>query len=299
MLAAGSNNPVPKEKAPQGVSMDVLMKFLFPTRLENPDSCGRLEIFGMFGPTDEEGNLRGGQNGAHIHMDCEVKQMIEHNCRESLYKLFLPKDRVEVESIVSTLMPNAMAQRYTAQEVEHLLKDVPRYKDTGRMKFTELQAKIKKIQLKRLGVMAERAMSGKPIAPPKERPLKVPFQSKPAYELQAITRQKKHMYPEEEISRNKKLHAYSTLCASLEDQALTEQVMMNVRMCRDLGRLDDRWDRYCALRRTGRSSYVNTRNTYRFNPAMDCGLANKHPGVSSLLVASCAGSSAGALLGAM
>jgi hypothetical protein len=279
--------------------MKSLLKFLFPERLENPDSCGRFEIFGKFGPGDEDGNLRGGAHGAHIHGDVEVKQMIEHNCRESLYTLFLPKDRSTVESTVETLMPTAMAQRYTELDVKHILHNIPRYPGTGRMIFTPMQETIKASQLKRLGEMVERAMSGKPIAPPKERPLKVPFQSKPAYELRALTRQKKHGPMGEEISRGKLLHGYSCLCASLEDQALTEQVKMNCNMCRDLGPLDDRWDRYCALRRSGRSSYVQTRNTYRFNPSMDCGLGNKHPAVSSLLAASCAGSSAGALLGAM
>jgi hypothetical protein len=295
--AAKPSLSAPRAQLP-GVVMETLFKFLYPARLENPDSCGRLEIFGKFGPTDEDGNLRGGQNGAHIHMDCEVNQMVKHNCRESLYDLFLPKDRSTVESIVDTLMPNAMAHRYSHEEVKHLLKNVPRYPGTGRMIFTDLQETIKAIQKKRLGEMATRAMSGKPIAPPKERPIKQPYQSKPCYALHAVTRKKKHLPQEEEISKTKRMHSYSTLVASLEDQTMSEQVQMNSIMCRDLGRLDDRWDRYCALRRTGRSSYVQTRNTYRFNPAMDCGLGNKHPCVSSLLVASAAGSSAAAMLGA-
>jgi len=293
--------PAPREQL-LGVSMVGLLKFLFPTRLANPDSCGRLEIFAKYGPTDEDGNLRGGQSGAHIHGDTEVANMVKHNCRESLYNMFLPKDRSTVESIVDTLMPAAMAERYTELEVAHLLRHVGRYPAgqacSGRMIFTDLQECVKASQTKRLGEMAKRAMSGKPICPPKERPQKVPFQSKSAYILQGVTRKKKYQPMEEEIAKSKRLHSYSCLCASLEDQALTEAVMMNASLCRPLGRLDDKWDRYCALRRTGRSSYVQTRNSYRFNPAMDCGLGNKHPSVSSLLVASCAGSSAGALLGA-
>jgi len=290
--------PKESERPPPGVSMEALMKFLFPGRLENPDSCGRLEIFGKYGPTDEDGFLRGGQNGGHVHMDIEVNQMILHNCREALYTLFLPKDRSTVESTVDTLMPTAMSHRYTELEVKELLKNIPRYKDTGRMKFDELQELVKKIQARRLGEMAKRASSGKPIAPPKERPLKVPFQSKTVYALHTITRKKKHTVMEEQISTGKRLHAYSTLCASLEDQGLSEQVKMNSRMCRDLGPLNDKWDRYCALRRSGRSGYVQTRNSDRWNPSMDCGLGNKHPVISSLLAASCGGTSAGALLGA-
>merc|ERR1712066_1050109 len=173
-----------------------------------------------------------------------------------------------------------MSQKYTEPQVRRLLREVPRHPGTGRLQFKELQECIKNIQTKRMGELAKRAAGGKPIAPPKERPLKVPFQSKPAYHLQEVTRRKKHMPQEEPISQGKRMHAYSTHVASLEDQSLGEQVKMNSIMCRDLGRLDDRWDRYCALRRTGRSSYVTSKNEYRFNPSMDCGLGNKHPGIS-------------------
>merc|ERR1712054_611327 len=103
--------------------------------------------------------------------------------------------------------------------------------------FTELQETVKASQKRRLGELAKRAMSGKPIAPPKERPLRVPFQSKPVFHLHEIARKKKHTTMEEEISTGKRMHAYSSLLASLEDQGLAEQVKMNCRMCRDLGPL--------------------------------------------------------------
>jgi len=300
-LPADKRVPPPRERLP-GVSMQAMLKFLFPSRLENPDSCGRLEIFGKYGPTDEEGNLRGGTNGAHVNTDNEVSNMIEHNCREALYTILQAgvKDRSTVECTVNTLMPTAMGQRYTDLQVKQLLRNVPRHKDFGRMMFTELSETILASQNKRLNDIARRAMTGQPICPPKERPIKVPFQSKTAHTLLAVTRKKKHICSmEEEISQAKRLHAYGSLCASLEDQALGGAVRMNSNLCRDLGLPNDKWDRYCALRRTGRSSYIQTRNTYRFNPSMDCGLGNKHPAISSLLAASCAGSSAGAVLGAM
>lgn len=299
---------------PKGVTMETLLKFLFPPDLANSDSCGRLEIFGKYGPTDENGLLRGGVGGSHVHPHHEIKQMIAHNCRECLFDLLVPKSRRHlasarstVESIVETLLPVAMSQRYTEQEVRDLLIEVPRYRNTGRLMFIDergmdpprgIQDVVPEIQAKRLMVLVKRATSGKPIAPPKEQPLRVPFQSEPAHHLMSVTRKKKLTPQEEPIANNKKHHSYSTLVAGLEDQSLTEAVKMNCLLARDLGPLNDRWDRYCALRRTGRSSYVNTRNTHRFNPSMDCGLGNKHPGISSLLTASCGGSSAAALLGA-
>jgi len=278
--------------------MEALLKFLFPSRLENPDSTGRLEVFGKFGPTDEEGWLRGGTHGTHVHTDGEVRTMAKHNCREALYDLFLPKDRSTVESIVDTLMPTAMSAYYSEDKVRRMFKDV-RKNAEGRLDFTAMQEIIKESQKRRLNVLVKRAMGGKPIAPPKERPQKVPFQSKPADVLMEVTRKKKYTNLQEEmIATTKRMHKYGGLVATLEDQTLQSQVKMNSIMCRELGPLHDKWDRYCAHRRTGRSSYVQSRNTYRFNPSMDCGLGNKHPGLSSLLVASASGSSAAALLGA-
>lgn len=280
-----------------GVSFQSLLKFLKPSNQENPDSVGRLELFGKFGPCDEEGKLRGGIGGAHAHTDIEIKEMIKHNCREALFGLF-KKDRRTVEVIVDTLMPVAMSQTYSVDDVKRILRTVAR-NPHGRMDFDSMQETIFESQQERLQVLVRRAQGGKPIRPPAERPIKVPFQSKSAAALLEMTQKKKFdTQHEESINLSKRLHAYSTLCGSLEDQSKNENIRMNVLLCRGHGELNDRWDRYCALRRVGRSSYVGARNTYRFNAAMDEGTSNKHPGCSSLLAASAGGSSAAAALGA-
>mmetsp|Transcript_22866 Transcript_22866/g.41437 ORF Transcript_22866/g.41437 Transcript_22866/m.41437 type:complete len:372 (-) Transcript_22866:127-1242(-) len=331
--AAALTRPLP------GVSFQALMKFLKPSNQENPDSVGRLELFAKYGPCDEDGKLRGGVGGAHVHTDIEIKEMIKHNCREALYGKF-KKDRKTVEVIVNTLMPTAMNEKYTERQIRQLLRNVPR-NEYGRMDFTSLQDLVFESQSQRLQLLVKRAQDGKPIAPPVERPQKVPFQSKTAATMLSLGAKKsatsvsledsleahqhnrihqlstlrfkgsvdKHQFKEmcktgagsnsmDALHVSKKLNAYSTLCGSLEDQSMTEELRQNVMLCRGLGPLHDRWDRYCALRRVGRSSYVNARNTYRFNAAMDEGTSNKHPGCSSLLAASAGGSSAAAILGA-
>merc|ERR1712232_441394 len=103
---------------------------------------------------------------------------------------------------------------------------------------------------------------------------------------------------EQEVAMGRRLHSYATLVAPIEQQNLGQELRGNVMLMRTPGDVKDRWDRYCAVRRTGRPGYVGSRNEGRFNPSLDDGLGNKHPGVSSLLAASASGSSAGAQLAA-
>jgi len=277
--------------------MQSLQRFLFPSTQENPDAVGRLELFAKYGPTDEEGYLHGGISGCHIHSDLELKHMIAHNCRETMYSLFRrPRDTVEV--IVTSLTPLAMSQKYTMSDVRRILKDVPSDMN-GRMDFSAMQQAISESQRQRLMVLVRRAEGGKPLAPPAERLPRVPFQSKAAATLMEVTTRPKHTDVQGELNSRKRLHSYSGLVASLEDQGQTHQLKANTLLVRGPGDCNDKFDRYCAIRRTGRSSYVMARNEPLFNASMDDGLANKHPGCSSLLVASAGGSSAACVINAM
>merc|ERR1719424_1462400 len=95
---------------------------------------------------------------------------------------------------------------------------------------------------------------------------------------------------EENYAQDKRLHAYSTALADLEDCRNTskaDQINCNVSLCRHRGDISDRWDRYCAVRRTGRSGYVKARNERKGCTVFDDGLADKHPGVSSLRASMC------------
>eukprot|EP00927_Polykrikos_kofoidii_P060853 TRINITY_DN55761_c0_g1_i1.p1 TRINITY_DN55761_c0_g1~~TRINITY_DN55761_c0_g1_i1.p1 ORF type:complete len:377 (+),score=53.31 TRINITY_DN55761_c0_g1_i1:310-1440(+) len=288
------------------VSFGVLEKFLYPPMLDNSNSTGRLELFAHFGPTDEEGQLRGGGGGMHVHTDGEINEMIRHDCREALFSLF-SRPRNDVEVIVDTLLPTAMSSRYTREDVQALLSRVP-CGDDGRMNFNQMQKTILASQRQRLKAIVARVNAGKPIAPPKERPLKVGFQSQAAaaqMEVISGTKTNKNQIlgkfkndQIQELAWSKRRNAYCALVAPLENQNMGRQLSSNVLLVRPPGDVNDRWDRYCALRRTGRSSYIGARNENRYNPTNDEGLSNKHPGVSSLVAASAHGTSAAMQLAA-
>lgn len=281
--------------------MESLLRFLLPARLKNADSTGRLEVFARFGPTDDEGNLRGGPSGAHIHSDAELAQMASHHCREAIFECFAPKPRSSVEAMVEMLHKVAMTQRYTEQEVRQILRGVAVDQD-GRLDFSAMQDAIFASQRARLMALVKRVEGGKPVAPPKERPPRTLFQSKSAAQLTEVMFKKKVNHLEEQLRDTKRLHSYCTLIAGLEQQNQSLQLRANTALVRKPGDVNDRWDRYCALRRVGRGSYVGAKNwdlhadhpslDVRFNPSMDDGLANKYPGVSSLIACSASGSSA-------
>merc|ERR550537_410024 len=128
--------------------------------------------------------------------------MIEHNTRETMYSLFR-KPRDTVESMVDTLTPLALAQKYTLADVRRILKGVPTDMN-GRMDFSAMQKPILDSQRQRLMVLVSRAEGGKPLAPPAERLPRVPFQSKSAATLMELTTRKKFTDVQSELNNHKR-----------------------------------------------------------------------------------------------
>eukprot|EP00929_Paragymnodinium_shiwhaense_P003329 TRINITY_DN103801_c0_g1_i1.p1 TRINITY_DN103801_c0_g1~~TRINITY_DN103801_c0_g1_i1.p1 ORF type:complete len:310 (+),score=71.96 TRINITY_DN103801_c0_g1_i1:68-997(+) len=268
----------PPRPLPPGVKMQSLMAFLFPVTLEQPQCTGRLELFAKYGPVNDEGKLKGGIKGDHVHSDLEIRQMIRGNTQEALFSVCAErgKDRSTAEVIVETLINVAMDHQYTVAEVKKMLRDVPTDQE-GRMNFTAMQRVILAAQRQRLMELFQDGAL-------RERPMKVPYQNKAAYQLTGVFRQQKRNPQEEALFLHKRLNGYATLCADLEDQN-NPQLPFNVTICRDRGSINDRWDRYCSLRRTGKTSYVSARNSPR-DPGIGGNLADKQEGASSLMSSS-------------
>merc|ERR1712226_445429 len=107
-------------------------------------------------------------------------------------------------------------------------------------------------------------------------------QNKQSAASMAITFKKKLTDAEGNHAQARRLHKYSTTLGTLEEQnRMSAHITQNVRLCRHLGDCNDKWDRYCSVRRTGRSGYVKAKNGPRL--CLDDGLGDKHPGCSSLV----------------
>lgn len=265
-------------KLPDGVKLDALLSFLFPPHLEHPESTGRLDLFAYYGPCDDNGKLRGGPSGHHMHTDLEIRHMITEMNEEHLYTL-ISRPRETVETMVQEILPKAVSHHYTERDIQRLFVGISP-DDSGRYKFADMQTVILADQRRRLLTL----IKGGDIAKSARRA--IPFQTKPAQILTAITRRKKLRQNEEEIARGKRMNAYSSLTAPLEQQNLSLAIAGNVLLVRPLGDVEDRWDRYCALRRTGKTSYVGARNTSRTRFAGDDALGDKAPHCSSLTASS-------------
>lgn len=259
-----------------GVTWTQLQSFLFPSNLEHPESTGRLELFARYGPVDEKGCLHGGRGGTHVHTDGEIRLMIKNETREALFST-INKPRDTADIIVDQLLPVALSHNYTLSEIKRMLKGVP-VDGSGRMDFADLQEVILADQERRLKLLVKHGAA----AIIKERGPVVPYQSEAAEGLLAITRKKKINQQEEQVARQKRFTTTCTLVSQLEEQNLTPALVANTQLVRGLGSVSDRWDRYCALRRKGKSSYVEARNELRPTDYLldDDGL--KHRGCSNL-----------------
>jgi hypothetical protein len=276
------------------VSWQQLWLFLFPSSLEHPESTGRLELFARYGPTDAQGRLHNSHagtlskepksaftQGTRAHSDGEIRLMVEHEVRERLFGLF-KKPRGTVEVIVDNLLPVALDQNYTREEVKEILRPVATDSD-GNMEFanelgTGLQQVILANQRRRLQAILKDGKAKK------ERGPRVPFQSHAHAMLTKGTQKKKQNEQEEMHTRTKRLTS-CTLISGLEEQNLSSQLMANVALIRSPGDVDDKWDRYCALRHVGKASYVKARNEAHTGGERlaDSGLSQKHACGSSLI----------------
>lgn len=258
---------------PDGVLMSSLMNFLFPSRLGNPPSTGRLDLFAYYGPCDDHGDLLGGPGGNHIHTDLEIKHMIHKLNEEQLYTL-IARPRATVETMVQELLPKAIGHCYDQHDIQRLFQGLS--PDAGRYCFRDMQNIILKDQRRRLMTLIK---GGEIQKTAREM---IPFQTRPAKILQEITTRKKLRPNEEIIERSKRMTAFSGLVAPLEQQNMSNAIANNVKLVRGLGRVEDRWDRYCALRRVGKVSYVGARNMSRTALHGDDDLADKAARCSTL-----------------
>lgn len=69
------------------VDIEQLLTFIFPRSLQHPLSTGRLYAFGMYGPLDENGNLRAGHCGQRVVSAWEIDAMCLHFEREDILQV--------------------------------------------------------------------------------------------------------------------------------------------------------------------------------------------------------------------
>lgn len=81
------NNKKTRDRRLGKVDVEDLLNFIFPLNLQHPLSTGRLYAFGMYGPLDEDGNLRAGHNGQRVVSGWELDTMCLQFEREDILQV--------------------------------------------------------------------------------------------------------------------------------------------------------------------------------------------------------------------
>lgn len=79
----------PREKFQ--VRLDDVIDFIFPQMLQHPLAAGRLFSYGLYGPLDEDNNMRTGPRGVHKTSVWELDQMCLQVEREDIMAIYMKK----------------------------------------------------------------------------------------------------------------------------------------------------------------------------------------------------------------
>merc|ERR1719350_1127216 len=163
-----------------------------------------------------------------------------------------------VDVLVEEILPIALAQPCARSDVEKMLAGVRRGAD-GQMGFADMQTAILRNRTCRLRRLLIQGPDGSQSArTPRPR-----FQSEPASILTAILQKPKVNEQEEVVATQKRLQNFAAMVADLGSQRHAASVSANVSLIRSVGRVDDRWDRYCAIRGKCRGSYASRERPFR------------------------------------
>jgi len=138
---------VPASKLIVTVKLDALMRFVFPARWQHHREMALLTVFALYGPLDEEGNLRSGARRKHVMTRREIVWLLDEVEREDLIDAIIGPGRAsglsgsEKAEILKTAEINAVQARlrsYTKEEVRGLFAHEDRAADGG-LSFHHMQ----------------------------------------------------------------------------------------------------------------------------------------------------------------
>ncbi len=73
------------------MDLDALIRFLFPPNLQHPLVAGRLIVYGLYGPLDDQMGLRTGPLKRNQVSDWQLDLMCEQVEREDILSIYMHK----------------------------------------------------------------------------------------------------------------------------------------------------------------------------------------------------------------
>jgi saccharopepsin len=146
----GGRKNLKKSNISDKVSLEQLLKFLFPPKVQHPLSTGRLFVFALYGPLDRDSKLRAGYMNQHVVTSHELDTMANTISREDILSVYAgqglaPEEEEEILAQADGAMK--FIPQYVTDDVERILKLVPRDED-GLMSFHDMQGAISKARAK-------------------------------------------------------------------------------------------------------------------------------------------------------
>jgi hypothetical protein len=80
-----------KPKGKFQVDVNDVIDFIFPDTLQHPLAAGRLFSYGMYGPLDEDNNMRTGPRGVHKTSVWELDQMCMQVEKDDIMAIYMKK----------------------------------------------------------------------------------------------------------------------------------------------------------------------------------------------------------------
>jgi hypothetical protein len=217
-----------------------LASFIFPLHIEHPDTTGRLDLLAYLGPVTSEGKLYGGYLGRHAVEDQEITGMVLQQVRDTCRKVIGPgKDAVVEEAVKKSYL----AKRLSREDVDNLLRNVP-ILDSGCLDFSRLQRVVLALHHQRIVEIADQLSCKSLNAGVVENT--VVYQHKPTIQY---VRKKKKTPGSGLLGR---IHSI----VAIDESAKAESIRANMKLIRPVGRFGDKWDRSCAMRKSGKPDYV-------------------------------------------
>lgn len=277
------------------VNLDHLYELVFPPGMQHPRSTGRLIVFGMYGPFNDQGKLCAGWKGQHVITDRELKSMIDEIEKEDLLSIFVKEkgmtEEKQMEILVDAKKGKPPLPNMSREQVEALFKPLKRNKK-GMVSFHDMQALIMGARMARMKelkkmypdlaggkgaseskhseqkeskvdsrtLMKTAAASGSAFRPP---PPKFGRTSKLGRRADLAKRKKPPIVKVGETEGFRvvasMLNRDSHHICELED-GNDPSLTQNVRLLRDMPRAKDNgWDDYCCLSGMNRGSFVGRR----------------------------------------
>lgn len=145
------------------VQLRDVLDFVFPAHLQHPLSLGRLYAFALYGPLDENNQLRGGAMKRRVLSTMEIDIMCKAFEREDIVRIYMFEGRplhtltaaeqdefvAQADSKLKSAKGRGMMKQLTRQEVVELFEDLPT-DEYGGYSFHDLQRRIEEYREKRI-----------------------------------------------------------------------------------------------------------------------------------------------------